>query len=101
MFVENWLEQRRLRRRRLTGAVSFGDEGDVPGPSLGASHATTQVEMDTISVPLNVSAIDTGLSGNTLRRRSHATGEHDSFVLESVSGCPPLSYSITDPVIPA
>lgn len=68
----------------------------MPETSPGASHATTQLEMDTISVPLRVTAIDTGLSGNTLRRRSNANGEHDSFVLESASRPSTLPYSVTN-----
>jgi len=68
----------------------------MPETSSRPSHATTQLEMDTISVPLRVTAIDTGLSGNTLRRRSNANGEHDSFVLKSVSRPPALPYSFNN-----
>ena len=81
IFVENWLEQRRLKRRQLARTVSFGDEGDLPA----ASRGTTQVEMDTISAPLRVTSIDAGLTESTLRHRSNATSGHDALVLESAS----------------
>jgi hypothetical protein len=70
----------------------------MPDASPRASHGTTQVEMDTISVPLRVTAIDTGLSGNALRRRSNANGDHDPFVLESASRPSALPYSFANTV---
>lgn len=83
IFIENWLEQRRIKRRQRTRPVSFGDEGDVPAASSSRSRATSQVEMDTISAPLRVTSIDTGLSEANLRRRNNATSGHASLVLES------------------
>jgi hypothetical protein len=87
IIIENWKEQRKLKRRRLAPAVyaGRGDDDEGSSTSSGPSDDKQGLEMKDISIPLRITGIDAGLSESTLRRRRNASGLDEAMLLKSVS----------------
>jgi hypothetical protein len=69
IIIENWKEQRKLKRRRHAPAVY----DEASSTSSGPGDDKQGLEMKDIPVPLRITGIDSGLSASTLRRRPKPT----------------------------
>ncbi|KAG8835835.1 hypothetical protein FRC17_000799 [Serendipita sp. 399] len=98
VFVENWLHERRLRRRRLAPGVRIAENGERPRV-LEVPPTSEATEMETLTKSVKASGVERFVLDVPYERRKKPSGTHEPTVLEAPNPFIPIHALVPDPSI--